>query len=909
MRPFSCALFWVVLFTSPVWSQFKGGGGGPRPGPGPVNPGGNPGVRPNPGVPNPGFPNPGMPKGGQNPGFPQPGFPQPGVPNRPAPGVPFNPIAGGPNVGRPQMPAPVSPFQVRNPISTGLRIVPASVPIQITNPHIPSFSGVKSPEFQRAHDFARTGNAAELSAFVQNQMKANNGNLNGMFTAVNALHGVNNPAVTDLRASTLSMAQRQIAQGVNQPMPWVVVAQMSLQDRDAAKFNEATQALVRNFPNSEYTPFFQGIQQLENRDFRGAQQSLERARALGMPEESIADMLRVAIDNQKWIWEYALVLLIVVALWLMGLFGLFLAGKHFSKRTLDRLHSDPDEVMAGDVRLRTWYRRVIAIAGAYYYLSLPMVLLVAIALPLTLGYAMLMVPYLNLILLIVVLVLGLAGIVTAISGVRAAFLRVKPIDEGRVVTDQELPGLWALATETAEKVGTRRVDEIRVTWGSDLCVFEAGSWRERRNDTGKRTLVLGLGVLSGLKRDALKSILAHEYGHFQNRDTAGGEIALRVNLAMRNFADAILRRGKILWWDVAVQFLIFYHFIFRRLTFGASRLQEVLADRVAVQLYGAAALREGLTHVIRRSVELEWSINKSLDNLVKSGRPAVSFFDASPLPELREREEIETAVRAILDRPTDAEDSHPSPKDRFRLAERLDPKASPLSKDYIWSLFTQNPGIVDEMSQKVGDMLDRDSKEILSDVDEGVRVLTSVIDRYDDMTARIERARLYMTTAKYEEALKDFNKILDDVPDATPLRIMRAHVLKRLNRLDAAILDLEKIARPPTPGHSDFQFHDRDLSDDDKGAILLTLAECRAANNDPAGAISAYTAALRRQKTSLVALIGRGKAHAATGAHAAALSDLDCAAQHWPETPEIHIERQMLTQQASQGAPSMSVSG
>jgi Zn-dependent protease with chaperone function len=32
--------------------------------------------------------------------------------------------------------------------------------------------------------------------------------------------------------------------------------------------------------------------------------------------------------------------------------------------------------------------------------------------------------------------------------------------------------------------------------------------------------------------DAFRAVLAHEYGHFTNRDTAGGEIALRVNRDM-----------------------------------------------------------------------------------------------------------------------------------------------------------------------------------------------------------------------------------------------------------------------------------------------------------------------------------------------------------------------------------------
>lgn len=48
-----------------------------------------------------------------------------------------------------------------------------------------------------------------------------------------------------------------------------------------------------------------------------------------------------------------------------------------------------------------------------------------------------------------------------------------------------------------------------------------------------------------------------------------------------------------------------YHFLFRRISHGATRLQEVLADRVAVRNYGAAAFEEGLGHVVRRQVEFD----------------------------------------------------------------------------------------------------------------------------------------------------------------------------------------------------------------------------------------------------------------------------------------------------------------
>ena len=39
---------------------------------------------------------------------------------------------------------------------------------------------------------------------------------------------------------------------------------------------------------------------------------------------------------------------------------------------------------------------------------------------------------------------------------------------------------------------------------------------------------MGIGLLPGFSQDSLRAVLAHEYG-LSHRDTAGGDVALRVN--------------------------------------------------------------------------------------------------------------------------------------------------------------------------------------------------------------------------------------------------------------------------------------------------------------------------------------------------------------------------------------------
>jgi hypothetical protein len=264
--------------------------------------------------------------------------------------------------------------------------------------------------------------------------------------------------------------------------------------------------------------------------------------------------------------------------------------------------------------------------------------------------------------------------------------------------EDEAPGLWALTREVAESVRTRPIDEIRITPGTDLAVYERGSWRERRQDEAQRILILGVGVLNGFSQNAFRAVLAHEYGHFTHRDTAGGDVALRVNADMMKFAHAMAKSGQAVWWNIAFQFLRVYHFIFRRISHGATRLQEVLADRVAVHIYGARAFKEGLGHVVRRAIEFDHLASKEINAAVAARRVVQNLYE---LPEAASDEvvkTIEAEVSKAINRQTTEDDTHPSPVRRFSLASRIISRNEPPASGTVWELFTSRENLTHEMS-------------------------------------------------------------------------------------------------------------------------------------------------------------------------------------------------------------------
>jgi len=68
---------------------------------------------------------------------------------------------------------------------------------------------------------------------------------------------------------------------------------------------------------------------------------------------------------------------------------------------------------------------------------------------------------------------------------------------------------------------------------------------------------------------------------------------------MIKFAKAMILSARMSV-ELSVSLLRIYHFIFRRISYGATRLQEVLADRIAASKYGAAAFESGLKHVMKK---------------------------------------------------------------------------------------------------------------------------------------------------------------------------------------------------------------------------------------------------------------------------------------------------------------------
>ncbi|MGH9766076.1 MAG: M48 family metalloprotease, partial [Blastocatellia bacterium] len=482
----------------------------------------------------------------------------------------------------------------------------------------------------------------------------------------------------------------------------LTVAQMAFELDNIEEARAAVNALAVSHPDLMQTHFFLALLAANDEDWAKAEEEIKKARSLGLPAETARLFLDSGVHSRAQVWRYLYYSLYLVGAWVVGLTLLFALGKLFSNFTLRSIEeSDPNGATgAKEVSLRSRYKRLINVAGVYYYISLPVVTFLVLAVAGSILYGFFTIGWIPIKLTLFVVI---AAVVTIYKMIRSLFVKIESEDPGRPLKSEEAPGLWELTREVAQAVSTRSIDEIRVTPGCDLAVYEKGGFREKLQDRAKRILILGVGALNGMRQNAFRAVLAHEYGHFSHRDTAGGDVALRVDRDMMKFAYAMALARQAVWWNVAFQFLRVYHFIFRRITHGATRLQEILADRVAVRNYGAESFEEGLRHVIRREVEFNRVASKEIEDAAEARRDLKNLYQLQMSRETFDQQMLETEINDIITRSTTEDDTHPSPVDRFRLAQRIVCNNPPSSNAMVWDLFASRESLTAEMSKLIDD--------------------------------------------------------------------------------------------------------------------------------------------------------------------------------------------------------------
>ena len=502
----------------------------------------------------------------------------------------------------------------------------------------------------------------------------------------------------EVATEALQLARSSVAQQPDEAYANLVLLYAGVLSGDQAAVRQGAEALGRLMPEAAISHYWMGLLAADDGQWERAEAELLHARDLGWPADQVQQALDRDISTQALIQRVLRSILIIGLGWVLGMAILFMFATILSRLTLAAINETQTTASLSpgprERSIRSIYRAVIVLSVIYYYLSLPVLILVVLGLAGGIIYLFYMAGSIPIRIAAVVVFIGFA---TLVAIVRSVFSRTKQADPGRPLLPEDAPDLWAVTREVAAKVGTSPISAIFVVPGTEIGVLEHGSMLQQLRGEGQRRLILGLGALDGMNQAQFKAILAHEYGHFSNRDTAGGGLALQVRLSMLNLVRHLALSGQARWFNPAWIFLNVFNRVFLRMTLGASRLQEVLADRYAALAYGARNFAEALTHIVRRSILFDMQVSHEINQILSEPRAMHNLYT---LPDLEDESKFETAFEEVLQRPTSAYDSHPALKDRIRWTEQIQSAVSQEGNDcQAWALIPDAESLQAEMTQ------------------------------------------------------------------------------------------------------------------------------------------------------------------------------------------------------------------
>jgi Zn-dependent protease with chaperone function len=386
----------------------------------------------------------------------------------------------------------------------------------------------------------------------------------------------------------------------------------------------------------------------------------------------------------------------------LGLLGSWLAGRVLSSVRLGQLQAGRGaEQTASERAVDRLYGAVLWFAALLFHVAVPLLLALTLAMTGGLLLAVLRLPRFAPHLVLFVVLLGGGGLVALLRGL---LTDVSEPEDGRVLTRDEAPRLFQALEEVAEVAQSRTVDRVLLFAGTFIGVREAGHPLQVLLGRGERILHLGLGALRGLTVSELKSILAHEYGHFSHGETRLTPTLSVIQARGLRMLHGLRRRGGAVF-NPVFWFLRAYLVVFRHITAGHGRRRELLADRVSARAYGGDTFARALTKAVENGDTFRRGLEVAA-GLREAGRPTKDLYRtleaaARGMPPAL----LELTRQELLARPMDADDSHPPLSERVERIRGL-PGHRPVQDEAALTLFAAPETLLGELGARMLSTLD-----------------------------------------------------------------------------------------------------------------------------------------------------------------------------------------------------------
>jgi hypothetical protein len=138
---------------------------------------------------------------------------------------------------------------------------------------------------------------------------------------------------------------------------------------------------------------------------------------------------------------------------------------------------------------------------------------------------------------------------------------------------------------------------------------------------GKRTMYLGAPLVMGLRRQHLRSILAHELGHYSGRHTALGGVTYRGRETIERVVERFGHKSMV------GKVFSAYSRLYVVLTFAVSRQQELEADDFSAEVAGRDAAAAALAELPVINAAWEHYFEEFVTPVHDAGKRPLDFFE------------------------------------------------------------------------------------------------------------------------------------------------------------------------------------------------------------------------------------------------------------------------------------------
>jgi len=246
--------------------------------------------------------------------------------------------------------------------------------------------------------------------------------------------------------------------------------------------------------------------------------------------------------------------------------------------------------------------------------------------------------------------------------------------------------LWELINKLANEIKAKPINKILITPDPGIGVYLEGGLPSAIFG-GKRVLKIGIPSIHNLTVGEFKAILAHEYGHLSNRDTQWASFTYSMGNSLIRTLQSIpgpTRDGKkegggiinaIISLNPAYWILFLFVDLYFKITNGFSRIREVMADMIAISLYGSEAFINGLLKVATNDLIFNEIIQRvALESLEKGQVIAnLSKFLRLVYEQLKKDGSYVKEVKKVLfsNNVDNVYNSHPPLKIRLNYAKKF----------------------------------------------------------------------------------------------------------------------------------------------------------------------------------------------------------------------------------------------